>query len=434
MNEVIIFPGGLHAMGQQDVMDPQLRAALGFAPEACEASRAASAYEVLERLAPTGALERMKGKIMYRVPGSAEHKGHSAGGTGNNILGPKFEALKEECPEEARSSAYLAEIRLFKPEVCVDGLRKKRKSTLSRTMRERCHTLGVDVRKMLFWDDYSEGTFIGGNLSAYDLHVDCIPSSNLGSVFSGHKLLAIWAHGPDTASIMKEHSRELFVPPLSGPQSAALERACCVTLASPGSIYVFSGTNAHAVCNVGLSSALPASPPRPCLCVSSYEAFVGLHTRHVDALLAAVDEASEDDQDIHEFTEEVAEAAACIIDRVKGKDGHLDRATLASVNYVLARSARMQGICDKELLRLAQYDRELTERREKEADAASGAAAGGAPPQPAAADQGADAVAGGDDEDAGGGDADGESDADGKVRKNHRKVRKISKREHASHE
>ena len=41
-----------------------------------------------------------------------------------------------------------------------------RKSTLSYTMRER---LGMD--DMIYWDDYSEGLFIGGHNTAYSHHI-----------------------------------------------------------------------------------------------------------------------------------------------------------------------------------------------------------------------------------------------------------------------
>jgi hypothetical protein len=61
--------------------------------------------------------------------------------------------------------------------------------------------------------------------------------------------------------------------------------ACRVALAPPGSVYLFSGANAHAVCNVGWSAPSPLAPqPRRCVCVASYEALVGLHERHAAVL------------------------------------------------------------------------------------------------------------------------------------------------------
>ena len=58
-------------------------------------------------------------------------------------------------------------------------------------MRECVMEHGLDARDMLYWDDYSEGTFVGGDRAGYAVHADCIQTSNVGSLFSGHKLLAI---------------------------------------------------------------------------------------------------------------------------------------------------------------------------------------------------------------------------------------------------
>merc|ERR1719450_1479063 len=115
----------------------------------------------------------------------------------------------------------------------------------------------MDVKSMTFWDDFSEGTFIGAGSTSYDLHVDIIPTSNVGSVFAGHKMLALWSFPDGTRDVMSRHYREHFANPLTEDQVHALEAASCVALAPPGSIYVFSGAGAHTVCNIGLG------PPGP---------------------------------------------------------------------------------------------------------------------------------------------------------------------------
>eukprot|EP00405_Crypthecodinium_cohnii_P022995 CAMPEP_0206480312 /NCGR_PEP_ID=MMETSP0324_2-20121206/37196_1 /ASSEMBLY_ACC=CAM_ASM_000836 /TAXON_ID=2866 /ORGANISM="Crypthecodinium cohnii, Strain Seligo" /LENGTH=479 /DNA_ID=CAMNT_0053957029 /DNA_START=264 /DNA_END=1703 /DNA_ORIENTATION=+ len=428
LDQVVVFPGGAEAMQQSEVLDPDIAEAVGI--PFSSTSSASSAYEVLERLANKGAVDRLKGKVMYHFPGSTERKGRSAGGTGNTVLRPKWDALQGDCPEAARSSVYLAEVRQCHPQPCDDGLRKKRKSTLAKTMRERCHTIGADVRKMLFWDDYSEGLFVGGNFSTYDLHVDCIPSSNVGTVFRGHKLLAIWRHGQDTKRVMRDHFREIFSPPISDAQTKALERACCVAMAPPGSIYVFSGTNAHTVCNVGFTSSTPTLPPQPCLCISSYEAFINLHTRHADVALAACEDYDSSDEDMEDFEEEVGEAIAMILDRSKD-DGlsEIDAAARQTADYVLQRNPRIKRTADKELQRFHEIDA-----------AAAAAATANNSPSPAAASAAAAAVSPGSSAStsasqrkvrgsaSGGGDADGESDPDAKAKKGRKKRRKMEPR------
>ena len=67
---------------------------------------------------------------------------------------------------------------------------------------------------MLYWDDYSEGTFIGGDRAGYAMHVDCIQTSNVGTLHSGHKMLAIWQYPDDSLAMLDDHIDTHFVPPL----------------------------------------------------------------------------------------------------------------------------------------------------------------------------------------------------------------------------
>lgn len=354
LNKVIVFPGGVKAVGQQDAMDLQIRDALGFSLGADESCEAKSAYEVLERLESTDALDRLKAKIMYRHTDASDKKTRSAGGSGNSVLRPKWNALREDSMDVDKSSVYIAEIRQVKPQECDDGLRRKRKSSMMTTLRERLYRHGRDVQKMLFWDDYSEGFFVGGHLSAYDLHVDCIPSSNVGSVLSGHKCLAIWGIGSDTSEVMGKHGRELFAPPLTDYQVAALERASCVVMAPPGSITVFSGAQAHTVLNVGFTSATSTSVPRPCLCVSSYEAFASLNQEHAKVLLKACDDASDSDDDMADFEEEVGESIAGYLVRLEEvpEDSSEARLARSMAEFVMNANSRIRNATKKEIKRM----------------------------------------------------------------------------------
>jgi len=339
MDQIVVFPGGLRAIGQHNAVCPQFQAALNLEDQSSECS---TAYDVLERLAAAGALPELKGKVGYR-PAAANRRDISAGGSANACLVGKWEALREKCPQEARLTVYLCEVRRLEPQPVEHGLRRKRKSTMQTTMRERMHKLGMDVQSMLYWDDYSEGFFVGANGSGYDLHTDCIPTSNIGSVFAGHKLLAIWGYPDETNAVKRDHRREHFVPELSQSQVQALERTCCMALAPPGSLYVFSGANAHAVCNVGFGAPPPGGGlPRPSLVASSYEAYVGLHIRHAEVLQETCEGCEEDDSDMEDFQDEVASAARGIaVQLLKGKVAE-EEAARRVVSFLRSRSARVQ--------------------------------------------------------------------------------------------
>lgn len=320
LDEIVVFPGGVQAIGQNTAMHPDIRDALRLGDD----DQARNAYDVIERMSATGVLHEFKGKVNYRKALS-DRKDTPAGGSGNSVLAKKWEDLHLKCPEDMRSTVYLAEIRRLKAQLMESGLRHKRKSTMTTTMRERAHLLGMDVKTMLFWDDFSEGVFIGGGNSSYGLHVDCIPTSNVGTVFAGHKLLALWRYGDSTKTVMKDHFRSHFASPLDPSQVQALESACAVVLAPPGSLYIFSGAQAHAVCNVGLSSPIlrnsaESAPPLPSLVVSSYEAFVGMHQRHADVMamgIKKVEDDSESDTDLEEFHDEVLDNVKVIARRLQ---------------------------------------------------------------------------------------------------------------------
>lgn len=119
---------------------------------------------------------------------------------GGPCLAGQWASLQRGCPPDARPSTYISELRrLETSETGRPGsLRRHRRSALSRTMREACVDKGLDARDMLYWDDFSEGTFIGGDRAGYAVHVDCIQTSNVGTMFSGHKMLAIWKYAETT--------------------------------------------------------------------------------------------------------------------------------------------------------------------------------------------------------------------------------------------
>jgi len=340
LDEIVVFPGGVKAAEQSTAIHPDIREALKLG----EDDQAQTAYDVIGRMSAAGTLETFKGKVNYRKSLS-DRKDTPAGGSSNSGLTKKWEDLQRKCPEDMRSTVYLAEIRRLQAQLVESGLRHKRKSTMTTTMRERAHLLGMDVKTMLFWDDFSEGFFIGGGNSSYGLHVDCIPTSNVGTVFAGHKLLAIWNYGDGTKRVMKDHFRNHFASPLVPSQVQALESACAVALAPPGSLYIFSGAQAHAVCNVGFSAPILLNhggfaPPMPSLVVSSYEAFVGMHQRHADVMamgLKKLDGDSESDTDLEEFHDEIIDNVTVIAERlVKGRLA--DNDTARSMLSVLATS------------------------------------------------------------------------------------------------
>lgn len=318
LNEIVVFPDGLRQLGQLDAMDSRIAAAAGLV----EGDLDRTAYDVLRSLSAEGMLPKLKGKVTFKpdiVSRDEEHAGLSA----NSCIAPKWEDLQKKCPEFAKTSVYLAEVRLLES-VKNDpyGLRSKRKSTMKRTMRECLHQHGKDVRSMLYWDDFSEGVFCGAGCSGYDLHADCIPTSNIGSVFAGHKLLAIWGYPEDTTKVLRDHGREMFTRPLPEKQLRSMQACCAVALAPPGSVYVFSGMNAHAVCNVGFAPPLPGSPPSPSIILSSYEAFASFNFQHAAAMInvcrrQGYDADDFDDLELKEFEEELGDEVVEILKRVE---------------------------------------------------------------------------------------------------------------------
>lgn len=183
-----------------------------------------------------GLLGELRGKVSFRLDPNERKEQRASGGPS---LLAQWQSLAAECPEEMRHTVYVSEMRRLKARQhahpgCV---RRWRKTSMMRTMRESAVALGLDARDMLYWDDYSEGTFIGalhfsrahsllhtkmssprgvgGDQAGYKIHVDCIQTSNIGSMYAGHKLLAIWKYPKASYDVLEQHLDTHFVPPLS---------------------------------------------------------------------------------------------------------------------------------------------------------------------------------------------------------------------------
>jgi len=333
LDDIVVFWGGLDAVGQSDALHESIALATGLrtsqdgynADFACE-REPRTVYDVLQRLARADGLKPFKGKVTYRQSPRSRRSVSAESGK-NAQLAPKWECLKAVCPEESRSTVYMAEVRCIDPRPCAVpnvpacGLDRHRRTSLSTTLRERLSMLGMDVESMLYWDDYSEGMFVGSGESGYVLHADSIPTSNVGTVFAGHKLLAVWSFPDDSKTVTDRHGRANFVAPLTDEQICSLRGACRIALAPPGSVYIFSGMNAHAVCNVSFGPpGLGQESPRPSLVVSSYEAFTGLNLNNAKAMMQACHDDSLDDSDIddlRDFEEELACEAWKLYERLR---------------------------------------------------------------------------------------------------------------------
>jgi hypothetical protein len=229
MDEVLVLPDGVEKLGGS-ALDPRLKQALGLGgckdgdgdsdgdgDKQSKGAPPGNAYEVLERLAPTGLLHELRGKVSFRFDPNIRKEERASGGPG---LQAQWESLATECPEGMRHTVYVSEIRMLEardhsgPAGGLDT-RRWRKTSMARTMRESAAALGLDARDMLYWDDYSEGTFIGGDQAGYKIHVDCIQTSNMGSMYAGHKLLAIWKYPQASYDVLEQHLDTHFVPPLS---------------------------------------------------------------------------------------------------------------------------------------------------------------------------------------------------------------------------
>eukprot|EP00930_Biecheleria_cincta_P048793 TRINITY_DN34057_c0_g1_i1.p1 TRINITY_DN34057_c0_g1~~TRINITY_DN34057_c0_g1_i1.p1 ORF type:complete len:461 (+),score=72.44 TRINITY_DN34057_c0_g1_i1:68-1450(+) len=350
MDKIIVFPDGLRKLGQDAALHPALR-------KVVRDGVALTGYDVLDELSSQGVLNEWKGAVAYldtRDP--SNRKESHAQGNRNGRLSDKFDDLKKKCPQDARTSVYLSEIRshAYSGAAIVPGLHSNRKSTLQCTMRERASELGMNVQNMLYWDDFSEGVFISGGGAGFDLHQDCIQTSNVGSVFSGHKLLAIWSYPADTRAVLSDHYGTNLVPPLLESQAKALTGACAIALAPPGSVYIFSGCNAHAVCNIGFDLASDGGSVKPSLCVSSYEAFANLHETHALALARTHDEQfhykktwMKGRADLREFHEDVAQFLRNCMGQVSvSQEGEQQRA-LRAIDTVLRNCPRIEAYIQK---------------------------------------------------------------------------------------
>ena len=99
-------------------------------------------------------------------------------------------------------------------------------------------------------------------------------------------------HSPEFASTLLYSSAngKTFMAASPEAERDALQDAICVAVVPPGAVWIFSGANAHAVCNLGVGPLVPFEPSSnskddgdvagssvDCnvLCVNSYEAFCG---------------------------------------------------------------------------------------------------------------------------------------------------------------
>lgn len=147
---------------------------------------------------------------------------------------------------------------------------------------------------------------------------------------------------------MKSHAREHFAKPLTAAQVAGLENACRVALAPPGCVYVFSGCNAHAVCNVGFGQPSPNCAPNRSLIISSYEAFVNLHVAHLRALTDTCDgkcgcneDSESEDEDLLEFQDDVAEGAYEMQKRLSNNEIQEPEAAAVALVFLRQRLPRI---------------------------------------------------------------------------------------------
>merc|ERR1719326_1949770 len=105
MDEIVVFPGGLEALGHQGAIGQAATKAMGWTDIAVP-PRARTAYDVLKNMADDGSLDRVKGKVTYRH--TLEDRDHiPAGGRKNACLADKWVALRSECPEESKESVYI---------------------------------------------------------------------------------------------------------------------------------------------------------------------------------------------------------------------------------------------------------------------------------------------------------------------------------------
>lgn len=277
---IIAVPGAKHRPMQPVAvdLDQVLESAVASAIRGAESAR-----EVLTNLAKNGKIDTLKGNMFIKTNGHGRKDAPIRPADGEpNTLAAKWAVLNaRDDVETVAPTVNLAEVRHLRQ--YYRG-RRSYKTTLRRTMRDR-----VGAEDAVYWDDYSEGLFVSSNGAGYNLHVDQLQTSNVGTQFLGHKLLAIWSYPDMTTQVLEDHFRTVFSPPITADQVKLLETACVVALLPPGTTWFFSGANAHAACNLGFGPLYPtgAGPPDAPLplartvCVNSYEAYVGINPEHV---------------------------------------------------------------------------------------------------------------------------------------------------------
>lgn len=255
MDDVVVFRDGIRKLQMEDCVPEYLRKVLGTT------SNVRTALMEMD----AASLEQIDGHVYSFENGKEDEpvRKRADGEYTEGLLEKR--TVMRTCPHQ---SYYITELQMQK----CNKYRHPEDNQYTRTLIKRSvkDLMSQEQRDLMtYWDRYNEGGFLGSKLMGSPLHIDQCLWSNIGRNWAGYKIMALWKF--DDENIVKNHRRQLFLPPLSEDDKFALKSAIKIVIAHPGDIFLFSGANPH--------MAMVVSDK---LSYTTYESFINSHPTHLD--------------------------------------------------------------------------------------------------------------------------------------------------------
>jgi len=290
LDRVVVFPNGIHLLGQQDGLPEEVRQA---------AAASCTVRGFLQALHPEKQ-EALRGRVWH----------YSNRGREKEVKrGDKKRALSETL-RELTAQEQSGDVPMDAP-LYISELRWREKVQHPVATNERVKTATVfDVydctplsRRMPLWERSEGGIFVGERGAGSGMHVDQCLWSNVGRNWCGHKLFALWPFTERHAILDEAGKGAVFHLPLTQKEVGFLRRAKIVAVLRPGDVWVFSGGQPHTALCVGDG-----------LNICAYESFVPAHPAAVGLLVRSNTKSSHwkhcwmDDDDLDELYEDVVDS------------------------------------------------------------------------------------------------------------------------------
>ena len=268
--DVVVFRGGAAALGLDAAatLPAWLVDALAHEATVVGALRRVAAADPGAAAAITARLERDDRGFQREVPPARAAAGTDdvAPDAHRSLAGARCLGAAEAAGADAKG-LYACELQTLR--------RWKREGRWTRSILARSQraVLGDGARFCVAWDDENDGAFVGARGAGKGLHVDQVNWLNVGINWTGYKVVATWA-ALDAAPPLDA----VLAPPLDGARAAAVARCARVAVLGPGDAFLVSGAAPHATLVVGDG-----------LNCTSYESYVNLEPRVLDALFRTAD-------------------------------------------------------------------------------------------------------------------------------------------------